>query len=250
MKSPHEFYLEWNGKGTNVDGYYGFQCWDLFAQFCKEAGYTIPHCIYSGGVKDIAKLYENGLYDLRKNFTSVAVTSMQDGDWIVWGSSQGGGYGHIAMFRKYNSASNVVVLGQNQGASNGVANQINISTSGVIMVLRPNCYKTQEVPSAPKAEKWNQYGIVYVGSTVKSISLPITGVVGNCVNIPALGGLVPLAHVTEAPDSKDGAVDDYLATTNARVYLDPCIVTAIDKKYNRAMVHGYWVNCGPLMVKE
>lgn len=250
MKSPHEFYLEWNGKGTDVDGYYGFQCWDLFAQFCKEAGYTIPHCIYSGGVKDIKTLYDNGQYNLRKNFTSVGINAMQDGDWMIWGSSQGGGYGHVAMFRKYNSANNVVVLGQNQGARNGVANQISISTAGTIIVLRPNCYKTQSQPSAPKSEKWNQNGRVYVGSVVKSIPLPITGVQGNCVKVPALGGLVPLAHVSEASDSKDGKVDNYLATTQARAYLDPCTVTAIDVKHNRAMVHGYWVNCEPLMVKE
>lgn len=249
MITAHEFYSKWNGKGVDYDGYYGYQCWDLFAEFCKEAGYSVPHCIYSGGVKDMLQNYNNNNYNMQKNFQSVSVNSMQDGDWVIWGASQGGGYGHVAMFRKYNNSSNIVAFGQNQGGANGKANQINIGTSGVIIVLRPKCYVTSTKKT--NGTKWNLNGIVKVGSTVKSKSCAIQGVVGNCVRCNELGGLVPLAHVSEASDSKDGnAKDDYLATTAARIYLDPCKVTAIDIPNNLAKVHGYWVKCEPLMVKE
>lgn len=251
MISPHEFYLKWNGKGVDYDGYCGYQCWDLFAEFCHEAGYTVPHCIYSGGVKDMRQNWLNNNYNMQKNFDSVAIDKMQDGDWMIWGSSQGGGYGHVAMFRKYNDSSSVVVLGQNQGGLNGTANQINISTSGTIIVLRPKCYVTKSSTTTTKTKgTWNENGIVKVGSRVKSVSCAIQGIQGNCVKCNALGGLIPLAHISEASDTKDGKCDNYLATTKARIYLDECTVEAIDQTNDLAKVHGYWVKCKPLMVKE
>lgn len=137
MKTPHEFYLEWNGKGSNPDRAYGFQCVDLFDQFCIEAGYPYP---LVNGAKDFKTKYEQNASNMQAYFVSVSVNAMQDGDWVIWGASLGGGYGHVAMFRKYNSATNIVAFGQNQGAYNGVANQINISTNGIIIVLRPKCY--------------------------------------------------------------------------------------------------------------
>ena len=30
------FKSKWMNKGVDVDGHYGFQCWDSFAQWCTE----------------------------------------------------------------------------------------------------------------------------------------------------------------------------------------------------------------------
>lgn len=113
------------------------------------------------------------------------------------------------------------------------------------------------VSIAPLPEKWNANGIVKVGSTVKTNSVAIANVSGTnspfkdgCVNVPALGGLIPLKDVTEAADTKDGKNDDILMNNKARVYLNPVKVTEVDVKKDLAKVNGYWVKCAPLLVKE
>lgn len=115
-------------------------------------------------------------------------------------------------------------------------------------------------PSHPSTPVWDQNATLKVGDTVKSVSCAIAewkstgsaiatdnGV--DCVNIPALGGLVPLSDVSEASDTGDGKDDNYLANGKSRVFLNPCTVQAIDGKNNLIKVNGYWVNGAPLMKK-
>lgn len=106
-------------------------------------------------------------------------------------------------------------------------------------------------------DSWNANGIVTVGCTVKSGPLsiaPFPGtnscIKGDLVNVPALGGGVPLAHVSEADNTGDGKKDGYLSSEKARVILDPAVVTAVDQAKDLCQIHGYWVKCGPLLVKE
>lgn len=104
-------------------------------------------------------------------------------------------------------------------------------------------------PSKPAGKHWVQDTILHVGDKVKSVSCAITGVKGNLVNVPALGGWVPLADVTEAADTRDGKNDDYLATTAARVFYNEKKVIAIDAARDLCKCEGcdYWIKCGPLM---
>lgn len=138
MKQPHEFYLGHIGRTIDMDGYFGGQCWDFFAKFCKDAGYPIFNCTSSGYVKDIWN--NRNTSGILKYFDVVSVSEMQDGDWIIWGNCKVAPYSHIAMFRKYESGkTSATVLGQNQSAGQ-VVNQEVMSLSGVIGVLRPKCY--------------------------------------------------------------------------------------------------------------
>ncbi|WP_305138420.1 peptidoglycan recognition protein family protein [Dubosiella newyorkensis] len=107
----------------------------------------------------------------------------------------------------------------------------------------------QASPSKPAGKHWVQDTILHVGDKVKSVSCAITGVKGNLVNVPALGGWVPLADVTEAADTRDGKNDDYLATTAARVFYNEKKVIAIDAARDLCKCEGcdYWIKCGPLM---
>lgn len=129
------------------------------------------------------------------------------------------------------------------GKVSGIAGSVDMNRTGDSPV---NSIEYKE----PAKETWNINGIVKVGSVVKSVSCAITGIKGDLVNVPALGGYVPLSDVSEADDTGDGAKDNYLATTKARVFLDPVTVTEINIPKNLAKVNGYWVNCTPLMVKE
>lgn len=137
MKTPHEFYQERINKSVDVDGYYGAQCWDLFAYFCKCAGYPIFNCTTSGYVKDI---WNNRNYTgILNYFDVVSVNAMQDGDWVIYGNCDYAPYSHIAMFRKYNGDGSIVMLGQNQ-AGKQPASQVNAPIKGIVGVLRPKCY--------------------------------------------------------------------------------------------------------------
>lgn len=104
-------------------------------------------------------------------------------------------------------------------------------------------------PAPTPGKRWVQDTILRVGDRVKSVSCAITGVRGSLVNVPALGGWVPLADVTEAADTKDGKNDDYLATTAARVFYNEKKVVAIDATRDLCKCEGcdYWIKCGPLM---
>lgn len=195
--SQHEFYLKVVNTGHDVDRAYGNQCWDLFAYFCQLNGYTVPHCIYSGGVKDIIQLWKENKYDLQKNFESIAFENKQDGDWFVYGPSQGGGYGHVCMYRKDNGNGTGVVLGQNQGAYNGVANQINLSYNGLGIILRPKCWSKK----AEKTKSQNSVDQVLTKNSKVKFSKEYTvsqlNYSQNTVYLKELGIWVKASELTE-----------------------------------------------------
>lgn len=143
MKTPHEFYMSQIGKAVDVDGYYGPQCWDLFAFFCKVAGYPVFNCTTSGFVKDI--WYNRKTSGILNFFDEAPVNKMQDGDWVIWGNCKSCPDSHIAMFRKYEGSNAAIFLGQNQ-AGQCAANQVCITLNGILGALRPKCYLANDEP--------------------------------------------------------------------------------------------------------
>ena len=114
----------------------------------------------------------------------------------------------------------------------------------------------KDAPTTSTPEKHNPSQtdqILTVGSVVTSVSMSIGGKTpviktingDECVYIPALGGYFPTKFISEY-DASDGAKDNYLANTNAKVYLDQCTVEAINIQKNLAKVHGIWVSATPL----
>lgn len=68
------------GERYDVDGYYGAQCWDGYAQYMKELGYSYANCTKSGYVKDIyTERKTNGML---KSCDEVSI--MQAGDIAVF----------------------------------------------------------------------------------------------------------------------------------------------------------------------
>lgn len=137
MLKPQEFVNKYINKATDVDKYYGAQCWDMFARFNLEAGYPVFNCTSSGYVKDIWNLRKSS--GILKYFEEVPVNKMQDGDWVIWGECAACPYSHIAMFRKDNGNNTGTFFGQNQGGRQA-ASQINIPYAGILGALRPKCY--------------------------------------------------------------------------------------------------------------
>lgn len=251
MGSYNDFYNTHNNKGYDIDGYYGWQCWDGYAEYCRYLGYPHSNCTSSGYVKDIwTQRHSNGML---RYFNEVSV--MQPGDVAVFREVAGWTpYSHIAIFHGDAGNGYGWFFGQNQNSpytnprGGSAFNLMKLPYSATYdTAFRPKSFGNAE---PPKTSGWVD-GVCYVGCTVKSVSLPIQGIQGNCVVCNDLGGLVPLAHISEAEDSLDGNTkDDYLATTAARIYLSPCTVEAINAKNNTVMVHGYWVNAAPLLVKQ
>lgn len=85
-------------------------------------------------------------------------------------------------------------------------------------------------------------GSVVVSSRKHSI-LPGIKTIGSdeCVQVPDLGGWFPTRLLNEA-DASDGALDQYLANSNAKVTIVESTVKAIDAVKNLIKIHDIWVD--------
>lgn len=83
--NPQEFYNRTVGRAFDVDGSYGFQCWDLWAECCRANGVplSVIHCSLTGYVEDVWKLrHKSGILQY---FDAVPADQIIVGDWIIWG---------------------------------------------------------------------------------------------------------------------------------------------------------------------
>ena len=89
------FKSKWMNKGTDVDGAYGWQCWDFYAQWCRENGVPFANCTVSGYVKDLwEQRRTNGIL---KYFDEVEI--MEEGDVAVFKEVAGWTpVSHVALF--------------------------------------------------------------------------------------------------------------------------------------------------------
>jgi len=86
-----DFFNKYNNKGIDFDGYYGFQCMDLYQQFNKEV-VGGPHI--AANAADVWTKYPKDLY---VKVTNAANNFPIKGDVVIWNKNAGGGFGHIAV---------------------------------------------------------------------------------------------------------------------------------------------------------
>lgn len=137
-KSFNEFRNQVLGKGYNIDGAYGNQCWDGYAKYCQYLGYPYANCTTSGYVKDIWNNRKtNGML---KNFVEVEI--MQPGDIAVFKEVKGWTpLSHIAIFVKDLGNGYGLFLGQNQGGANGNFNEVKFPYSATFATaFRPKMF--------------------------------------------------------------------------------------------------------------
>ena len=91
-----EFKNKYNGKYTDFDGYYGYQCWDLGQRYMTEV-LNLPASILSGcgNVKNM--LVKPKIDVLLAYFDEIPVNRMLQGDICIWGGKSN----HIAIFDHY-----------------------------------------------------------------------------------------------------------------------------------------------------
>jgi len=87
-----DFFDKYNGKGIDYDGYYGFQCVDLYRQYCKEC-LELPQSPPTAGAVNIWNSYLTKYFDRISNQPNNAPIM---GDIIIWGTGVGQ-FGHIAI---------------------------------------------------------------------------------------------------------------------------------------------------------
>lgn len=91
MLTPKQFFDKWNNKGCDFDGFFSFQCMDVYQQFNKECvGGKLVH----GNAVDMWGIYDKSAYQKIEN---TPTNVPQEGDVIIWGQGVGV-YGHIAIF--------------------------------------------------------------------------------------------------------------------------------------------------------
>lgn len=92
-----EFVKKYSGTKVDYDGQYGYQCVDLFRQYCADV-LNIQH---TGAVVGAAELYTKyeALPLERKYFNRIAYDSTvpQAGDVVIFSATASNAYGHVAI---------------------------------------------------------------------------------------------------------------------------------------------------------
>jgi hypothetical protein len=168
----NEFFDKYQGKGIDFDGSYGFQCMDLYRQYCKEV-LEVPQSPPVEGAKDVWTTYLKDHFTQIKN-TPTGVPVL--GDIIIWDTSVGK-YGHIAVFRD-GDENGFASFDQNwplsvdsKGNGTGVCHFQAHNYTGVLGWLRPKEIPTV-VPADPDKVKVDlgDFGILEVGAIKSTIA--------------------------------------------------------------------------------
>lgn len=124
VASVDAFVKKYTGVALDYDGAFGAQCVDLSAYYIREVVGVTPAL---GNGKDI-------YYNQNEGVTKIpGAGTCKPGDIISWGSSMGGGYGHVAVALADQGGS-ILCFSQNPGP----CHQEVITKAGVIGYLRPN----------------------------------------------------------------------------------------------------------------
>lgn len=135
MATIHDFYLFANGKAFDIDGAFGAQCWDGYAEYCNWLGVPYANCRLTGYACDIWNDRNNNGSSQYFDFIA-SPNVLKDGDIVIWQICPDYPSSHIAIFRKYNdnAKQTAVILGQNQASAG--ANGMGSAFSQNVLTLR------------------------------------------------------------------------------------------------------------------
>lgn len=141
-KAVNGYASKLDGHAYDMDGYYGDQCWDLWAKYCydhklKFDDSTQPYG-YAYGVS--LKYKTSGA---SKYFDAVGPDNLECGDWLFWDKGSSCADSHVALLLKNNGDGTGVCLTQSKG--NGTR----------IMTLQLDVMKINFRPSGNNA--WYNY---------------------------------------------------------------------------------------------
>lgn len=103
------------GSGFDIDGYFGWQCWDGYAKYCLWLGVPFSNCMVSGYVKDLwEQRYNNGILDYFDE-----VENLEGGEVAIFTENEWTPVSHVAVFVADIDGTQGWFLGQNQGGEAG-----------------------------------------------------------------------------------------------------------------------------------
>ncbi len=134
------------GNGYDIDGWFGDQCWDGFAEYCKYLGYPVINCTDTGYAQDLwTQRHSNGILNY---FDEVEV--MQAGDVAIFDVTPSTPYSHVAIFDSDAGNGYGYFLGQNQGGE-----QKNPNGGGVFNLVALPYSATFDTAFRPKSSNNN-----------------------------------------------------------------------------------------------
>lgn len=251
MASFNEFRNMVLGKGFDIDGYYGNQCWDGYAKYCQYLGYPFAHCGISGYVKDIWN--QRATNGMLKYFNEVEV--MQPGDVAVFKEVAGWTpWSHIAIYVKDLGGGYGLFLGQNQGAYNGVFNEVKLPYHATFpTAFRPKCFANQSAPK-PQIVTKPVDDVLSVGSKVQFkgfLRVEKYNSRNGLIYNGAIGGWIS-PNICFEDSARDGKQDQYFANTNATFTIKGTYTVGQLKQTGKqwdAYLNelGFWVHVEPLI---
>lgn len=162
-----QFVNKWNGKGIDFDGSYGYQCWDLAAQYSRDVvglqggPWQVMPTGPNGGALEVFTVFQN---PLPQYYTKIANSPdpnniPQKGDIVIW---NWGTYGHIAVVLGANSTS-MTVFEQNSpvGSVSHITN--GKSYGGCVGWLRPKNMVTTQPQGGSEVANRDQVNNLYKG---------------------------------------------------------------------------------------
>lgn len=100
------------GNGYDIDGWWGWQCYDFYAEYCNYLGVPYANCTDSEYAQDLwTQRHSNGILNY---FDEVEV--MQPGDVAIFAVTPSTPYSHVAIFDSDAGNGYGYFLGQNQGS--------------------------------------------------------------------------------------------------------------------------------------
>lgn len=144
----YSFRQKYMNKVVDKDGAYGCQCWDGYATYDNELGYTPSHCTSSGYVKDIwLNRKTNGMLTNHNE-----VTTMLPGCIAVFKEVPNiTPYSHIAIFDSDINGKQGRFFGTNQGGKNGAFNIVTLPYSATYdTAFLPKCFIVEDVAQTNK----------------------------------------------------------------------------------------------------
>lgn len=153
-KTPEAFTKAVKGKKIDIDGAYGYQCWDLAVYFWQN---QVGRAWSNGGYKGVKGGWMNAaarIANAGSEFELITnAAALKPGDWLVTST---GAYGHIGMVTEVVRAGvQVKLLGQNQVAGkNGTepANIVNFYLGNFLGAFRLKAWNQPTPTPKPTAK--------------------------------------------------------------------------------------------------
>ena len=232
--SPQEFVKITKGKAYDVDHAYGVQCVDGIAEFCVLVYGEHNFTCGNGWAYGLWTCY--GTNGVERYFNQHPFSEAKEGDWVIWNKgSKDAPTSHVAMYSKKIDNTHIEAYGQNQNGKK-YFNFANVSTNGILGVLRPKIY-----------EKSLQYR-VYVEDKgwTNWVSSGICGTTGegkrlNAIEIKDTDEVKAKVHISNIGWKDYGVVNDGKQVGESKQGLE-CLQLKGNFKYRVHVAYFGWTN--------